>query len=113
MLDVDASDPVLLFTPRQVHEEHAVEAFSTCELRWQLRGVVAGADEKDARLVVIEPRQERAEDAGRDVGVGLTGTRRSGQLFLPFIREDHARRHRIGQPKRLPDVALALADERA
>ena len=65
VLDVDASDPVLLFTPRQVHEEHAVEAFSTCELRRQLRGVVAGADEEDVALVVVQPREQAAKDAGR------------------------------------------------
>ena len=40
----DAPDPVFLFTARQVHEEHAVEAFSTGELWRELRGVVTGGD---------------------------------------------------------------------
>jgi hypothetical protein len=113
VLLVDAPDAVFLFTARQVHEEHAIEAFSTGELRRQLRGGVAGADEEGVALVVVELDELAAEDAGLYAGVGLAGTRRSGQLFIPFIREDHARRHRIGQSKRLPDVSLALADERA
>ena len=46
---VDDPDRVLLVTARKIDEEHAVEAFCTGELRRQLRGVVAGADEEDVR----------------------------------------------------------------
>jgi hypothetical protein len=46
---VDAPGRVFLVTPRQVHEEHAVESLCTGELRRQLGGVVAGADEEDVR----------------------------------------------------------------
>ena len=110
---VDAPDPVLLFTARQVHEEHTVEALGPGELRRQLRGVVAGADEKDVTLVVIEPSEQRAEHASGDAGVCLAGTRSPGESLLDFVTEEHAGRHRIGQPKRLPDIALRLTDERA
>ena len=34
------------------------------------------------------------------------------QVSLDLIDHPHAGRHGVGQPKRLPDVALALADER-
>jgi hypothetical protein len=55
---VDAPGRVLLVTPGKIDEEHAVESLSTGELRRQFRGVVAGADEEDVRLVIVEPREQ-------------------------------------------------------
>ncbi len=65
---LDELDPQYLYvlavhpvTAGQIDEEHGVETLGPCELRRQLRGVVACADEEDVRVMVIQPREQGAE----------------------------------------------------
>ena len=53
---VNSPDDAPLFGRRQVHEEHAVEAFRPRKLRREFRDVVAGADHEHVRRVVVQPR---------------------------------------------------------
>ena len=64
---------------RQVEEEHAVEPLGSRELRRQLRDVVRRGDHEDVRLVVVQPRQQRAEHAGAETPrVACAARRRRG-----------------------------------
>ena len=110
---IDAPDPVFLFTAGQVHEEHTVEAFSTGELRRQLRDVVACPHEKHGAFVIVEPGEQRAEHARGDAGVGLARTRSPGESLLDLVAEEHAGGHGIGELEGLADVAFRLADQGA
>ena len=113
VIEVLPPDPLALGAGGQVEKEGAVEAFGAHELRGQLAHVIAGADDEDIAVVVIQPGEKTTEQAGGDAAVGGTAGGDAGEGLLDLVDHDHGGRHGVDEPQCLTDVALGLPHERA
>jgi len=58
--------------------------------------------------VIVEPRQQVAEDVGGDSGICLPAATRSGESFFNLITEQDCQYHDIGDLESTTDVVLTL-----
>src|SRR5205823_7233619 len=91
---VDGEDLLALTGRGQVHEEQLVEAAFAQQLRRQVADLVRGGDNEHRLLLLLEPGEERAEDAGADPRVvRLDG--RPGEPLLDLVDPEDGRGNRF------------------
>ena len=95
---VDAPDVGAFAGVGQVDEEDLVEAALAHQLGRQLADVVGRGDDEDRRLLLLQPGDEAAEDAGRRAGVADVAGADAGEALLDLVDPQHHRRDALGGP---------------
>ena len=75
-------DGVLLLAAGEVEKEDPVEPLRPAEFRRQPGNVICRADHEHIRLMVVEPREQRAEQPGRDTRIIASARSAEGLLHL-------------------------------